>query len=344
MKYNKLGKTDLSVSRVCLGTMTFGEQNNKADGFEQLDFGVSRGINFIDTAELYSIPPRPETQGATESIIGDWMRARKNRAQMVVATKVVGRSTMKWFRGEEARLSRRHINEAVEQSLERLGTDYIDLYQLHWPDREVAMFGSRAPATIFSANEVSIMETLSTLYDLVDEGKIRYIGVSNETSWGVHSYLSAARELQREPIVSIQNPYNLLNRCFEEGLAEFSLREHVGLLAYSPLAQGYLTGKYLNSIPKNSRKGLFDRMSRYESRQSLSAIEAYCDLAKNHGLSPTELAQAFVMKQPFLSSNIIGATTLTQLDECLRGCDIALSKDLVDEIEKIHRIYPNPAP
>lgn len=345
MHYNQLGASDLKVSKVCLGTMTFGEQNTAAEAFEQMDYAVDAGINFFDTAELYSIPPKAETQGSTEAIIGKWIKARGTRDQIVLATKVVGRSKMDWFRGEESRLSRNHIRQAIEGSLTRLNTDYVDLYQLHWPDRRVPLFGSAQRFSAPQSNEISLAETLSVLYELVDEGKVRHIGVSNETAWGVHEALRIAGLSNREPIVSIQNAYSLVNRTFEQGLAEFSMRSNVGLLAYSPLAQGYLTGKYRHGeLPINSRKALFGRMGRYESVRGLQALEDYHQLAASWGMTLLALAQSFVMSRPFLTSNIIGATTLAQLGENLQACELILSQDQLQAIDDIHLNNPNPSP
>ncbi|WP_298634280.1 aldo/keto reductase [uncultured Umboniibacter sp.] len=345
MHYNQLGVTDLKVSKVCLGTMTFGEQNSEAEAFEQMDAARAAQVNFFDTAELYSIPPKAETQGSTETIIGNWIKSRGCREKIVLATKVVGRSSMDWFRGEESRLSRNHIRQAIAGSLARLQTDYVDLYQLHWPDRRVPLFGSANRFSEVKSDEVALAETLSALYELVDEGKVRHIGVSNETAWGVHEALRLAGLSNRQPIVSIQNAYSLVNRTFEQGLAEFSMRSKVGLLAYSPLAQGYLTGKYRNGeLPKNSRKELFGRMGRYESERGLKAIEAYYQLASSWGMSLLELAQAFVMSRPFLTSNIIGATTLSQLEDNLKACELTLSPEQLQAIESIHMNNPNPSP
>jgi hypothetical protein len=325
--------------------MTFGEQNSQSEAFEQMDVALAAGVNFFDTAELYSIPPKAETQGSTETIIGNWLKARGCRDEIVLATKVVGRSNMDWFRGEESRLHRAHVRQAIEGSLTRLQTDYVDLYQLHWPDRRVPLFGSANRFSEVKDDEVSLAETLSALYELVDEGKVRHIGVSNETAWGVHEALRLAGLSNRQPIVSIQNAYSLVNRTFEHGLAEFSMRSKVGLMAYSPLAQGYLTGKYRKGeLPKNTRKALFGRMGRYESERGLKAIEDYYQLASSWGISLVELAQGFVMSRPFLTSNIIGATTRSQLDENLRACELTLSADQLKAIENIHMNNPNPSP
>ncbi|MBO1326397.1 aldo/keto reductase [Acetobacter sp. TBRC 12305] len=348
MKQRELGRTGIAVSEICLGTMTFGQQNTEAEGHAQLDLAVDRGINFIDTAELYAIPPRAETYGATETIIGSWLKARGGRDKLVIASKVVGRSTSPWFRpgGEEARLTPRQIRYALEGSLRRLGTDYIDLYQLHWPDRQIGLFG--AGGTTFSdiatADEVPIEETLAVLGDLVSEGKIRHVGLSNETAWGVSEFLAASRTgLPR--VVSIQNAYNLINRTFEIGLAEMALREKVGLLAYSPLAQGYLTGKYLNGArPAGARTTLFNRGQRYEKPGVDDAIEAYLALARAEGIDPVQLAVAFVTSRPFVTSNIIGATSIEQLQTILGSVDLVITPELEEKINAIHQVHSNPAP
>jgi len=347
MDYRRLGHTDINVSRVCLGTMTFGDQTAQAEGFAQMDYAFEQGVNFFDTAELYAIPPKPETQGSTETIIGKWFERTGNRDKVVLATKVVGRTDMEWFRGESARLHGRHINEAIEASLRRLNTDYIDLYQLHWPDRKLAGFGSGRVASYdhFEDSPIPVDETLRALEDLVTAGKVRAIGLSNETPWGLSQFLSFADQLNLPKVVSVQNAYNLVNRSYESGLSEFYYRSGVGCLAYSPLAQGYLTGKYQNgALPEGSRKALFDRLGRYESDQSLRAIQAYCDLADNYEVRPSSLAQGWVMAQPFVTSNIIGATTLPQLEQALTDCEYSLSQELVAEIEAIHEQCPNPAP
>ncbi len=346
MDFSQLGRTGINVSRVCLGTMTFGEQNSPEEAFAQMDCALDSDINFFDTAELYSIPPKAETFGRTEEIIGDWFAKSGRRDEVILASKVVGRSMMKWFRGEESRLSSAHIREAIEGSLKRLKTDYIDLYQIHWPDRNAPIFGA-APSfeKVDASSEVAIEETLDTLSQLVKEGLVRAIGVSNETPWGVSEYLRLSVSKGFERIASIQNAYSLVNRSFESGLAEFSLRDDVGLLAYSPLAQGYLSGKYRHGeLPARSRKAMFNRMQRYESKQALSAMERYFDLAESQGLTPTELAQAFVMNRSFVTSNIIGATSLEQLQQNIEACSVVLGDDVLKEIDKIHADSPNPAP
>ncbi|MBS1093767.1 aldo/keto reductase [Gluconobacter wancherniae] len=348
MKQRELGRTGVMVSEICLGTMTFGQQNTEAEGHAQLDMALDHGINFIDTAELYSIPPRAETYGATETIIGSWLKAKGGRDKLVIASKVVGRGNSPWFRpeGEETRLDAKQIRYAVEGSLRRLGTDYIDLYQLHWPDRKIGIFGSGGTTfrDLSTDNEIPIEETLAVLGELVAEGKIRHVGLSNETAWGVSKFLSASA--QGGPrVVSIQNAYNLINRTFEIGLAEMALREQVGLLAYSPLAQGYLTGKYLNGArPEGARTTLFNRGQRYEKPGVDVAIEAYMDLAKDEGLDPVQLAVAFVTSRPFVTSNIIGATSLEQLETVLGSTDLIITPELEAKINDIHQVHSNPAP
>lgn len=351
VEYRRLGRTDLSVSAITLGTMTWGQQNTEAEGHAQLDYAVGRGINFIDTAEIYSIPPRAETQGSTERIIGSWFKARGNRDKVILATKVSGRSDNDYLRpnGERPRLDRNNIAYAIEESLKRLQTDYIDLYQLHWPDRPVSLFG--AGGTVFrgpapgAVPEVPIEETLEALNDLVKAGKVRHIGLSNETAWGVSRFLRAS-ELGHGPrVVSIQNAYNLLNRTFEIGLAEFAVREQVGLFAYSPLAQGYLTGKYQNGArPPGARTTLFDRGQRYEKPGVTEAIDKYVALAQEVGIDPAKLAIAFVTSRPFVTSNIIGATTLEQLKTDLDSLEVTISPELEARIDAIHQIHSNPAP
>jgi aryl-alcohol dehydrogenase-like predicted oxidoreductase len=349
MEYRRLGGTDLEVSALMLGTMTWGEQNSEAEGHAQLDYALSRGINFIDTAEMYSIPPRAETQGSTERIIGTWLAARKNRDKVILATKVSGRSTAAYMRpeGRGTRLDRANINYAIDQSLKRLRTDHVDLYQLHWPDRPLPLFG--AGGTIYrtppKVDQVPIEETLEALDALVKAGKVRHVALSNETGWGVARFLRAS-ELGHGPrIVSIQNAYNLLNRTFEIDLAEFAEREQVGLLAYSPLAQGYLTGKYQNGArPAGARTTLFERGQRYEKPGATQAIDAYLALAKEVGLSPAALALAFVTSRPFVTSNIIGATTMEQLKEDIDSVDAAITPEIEARIDAIHQLHSNPSP
>jgi aryl-alcohol dehydrogenase-like predicted oxidoreductase len=350
MHYRRLGRTDIEVSRICLGTMTFGEQNSEAEGHAQLDRAVAAGVNFLDAAELYPIPPRPSTQGRTEEIVGSWLARRGRRAEVVIATKVVGRSENTWFRrdGGTTRLDRRQVHEAAEGSLRRLGTDYIDLYQVHFPDRKVTRFGSnptiwRTPEP--AAGEVPIEETLAALGDLVASGKVRHVGISNESPWGAMRWLAAAERSGLPRAVSIQNAYSFVNRTFEVGLAEVALREDLGLLAYSPLAQGYLTGKYRGgALPPGARKTLFDRLQRYEGPHAAEAIDAYVGLAAEAGLDPAVMAIAFAMTRPFTTSVIIGATTMAQLETDLGAADVTIDADLEAKIDAIHRRVMNPCP
>jgi len=349
MPYRRLGRTELRVSAICLGTMTFGQQNTEAEGHAQLDYALANGVNFIDTAEIYSIPPRPETQGSTERIIGSWFASRKNRDRIVLATKVAGRGDADWLRadGKTTKLDRRQIHEACDASLKRLQTDWIDLYQLHWPDRSVPLWG--AGGTTFrppsAREEIPIEETLEALADLVKAGKVRHVGLSNETPWGVSRFLRA-HELGHGPRVhSIQNACHLLNRTFEVGLAEFALREDVGLLAYSPLAQGYLTGKYQNGArPAGARTTLFERASRYEKPGVAAAIDAYLALASELGLDLAQLAIAYVTSRAYVTSNIIGATTMTQLRTDLDSLAVTITPEIEARIDDIHQLHSNPAP
>lgn len=350
MRRNRLGRTDLTVSAVCLGTMTFGEQNTEAEGHAQLDRAMDVGIDFVDTAELYAIPPRPETQGRTEEIIGSWFAARGNRDRVILASKICGRSDATWFRDDRSRcrLTPAQVDEAVFKSLKRLRTDYIDLYQVHWPERMVSTFGSNP--TIWTNpqikdDETPIEETLAALQRHVEAGRIRHIGLSNESAWGTMRWLRAAEIAGVEGPVTIQNAYNLINRTYEIGLAEVTAREGVGLLAYSPLGQGYLTGKYLGAArPAGARTTLFDRGQRYEKTNAEEAIAAYCALAGELGVSPATLALAFVASRSFVASTIIGATTLAQLEEDLAAFDFAITPEIAAKIDAIHLRYPNPAP
>ncbi len=345
MEYRKLGRTDIEVSALCLGTMTWGEQNTEAEGHEQMDYAVAQGINFFDTAELYPVPPRAETQGATEEIIGSWFASRGMRDRIVLATKVVGRTQATYFRkGEISRLHRRHIMDAVEGSLRRLRTDYIDLYQLHWPDRDIQVFGS---LNYKHSDDwgIPVEETLGVLSELVEQGKVRHIGLSNETAWGTMKFLHYAETLGLPRIVSIQNVYNLLSQNFEHGLSEISMRENVGLLAYSPLAQGYLTGKYENgALPEGTRKQLFNRLQRYETPGAPAAITAYLKIARDHDLDPAQMALQFVTTRPFVTSNIIGATTMDQLRTDIDSIHVELSEEVLKAIERTNRLHTYPCP
>jgi aryl-alcohol dehydrogenase-like predicted oxidoreductase len=327
--------------------MTYGQQTDRADAFAQMDYAVAHGVNFFDTAELYSIPPRAETYGATEAIIGEWFRERGARQEIVLASKIVGRTAMPWFRdGEEARLDRKNIFRAVEGSLRRLHTDYIDLYQLHWPDRPMVLFDglSNAYDDRGGPDGVTFEETAGALQELVAQGKIRHFGLSNETPWGLSQFLRVAESGGGPRPVSIQNAYHLLNRHFEIGLAEFAFREQVGLLAYSPLAQGFLTGKYLHGArPPGARSTLFDRGQRYEKPGVDRAIEDYLALAQKFGLHPVHLAIAFVTSRPFVTANIIGATNLEQL-KIILDAPRTLPRDVLRGIDAIHQLRGNPSP
>ncbi len=347
MQQRPLGRTDIKVSEICLGTMTYGQQTGEADAFAQMDYAVAKGVNFFDTAELYAIPPRAETYGATETIIGKWLFARKNREKIILATKIVGRSASPWFRnGEMARLDRQNIFYAVEHSLKRLQTDYIDLYQLHWPDRPLDLFeaNSNGYRDRGGPDGVTFEETVSALGELVRQGKIRHFGVSNETAWGVSQFLRASEAGAGPRLVSIQNAFHLLNRQFEIGLAEFSFREQVGLLAYSPLAQGFLTGKYLQGArPEGARFTLFPRAQRYQKPGADEAILDYLALARDSGLHPVHLALAFVTSRPFVTASIVGATNLDQLKLILDAPN-GLDPEIEQRVDAIHQIRGNPAP
>jgi aryl-alcohol dehydrogenase-like predicted oxidoreductase len=342
MKYRKLANTNLDVSVICLGTMTYGEQNTESEAHEQLDYSIANGINLIDTAEMYAIPPKEETQGLTEKIIGTWLAKRKDREKIYVATKVAGPG-MEYLRGG-SRLDKKQIFQAVDDSLKRLQTDYIDLYQVHWPERKSNYFG-RLGYEYSDEIGVPIEETLEAMTDLVKSGRVRYIGVSNETPWGTSRYLNIAKEKSMERIVTIQNPYSLLNRIYEVGLAEISQHENVGLLAYSPLGFGQLTGKYINKTEKNSRLGLFgDWFTRYSNEECLRAVDKYLKIAEKYNLSLTHLALAFVNTRPFVTSNIIGATTMEQLKENIDSVNIEITETMLEDINQVHSSQPNPAP
>lgn len=347
MQYASLGQTDLSVSKICLGTMTFGEQNTEAEAHEQLSFAVDQGVNFIDTAELYAIPSRPHNQGLTEQYIGTWLAQRSDRDKLVIATKIAGpRASLKYIR-EEQGFSPANIRSAIEGSLQRLQTDYVDLYQLHWPERRTNFFGwldyHHASNDPWEDNFLAIVQTLNAL---IQEGKIRHWGISNETPWGMMRYLHLA-ELHGLPRpVSIQNPYSLLNRSFEVGLAEIAIREQAGLLAYSPLAFGILTGKYhQNETPEDTRLTRYGKeMTRYNGERSFQATSEYLKIAQENGLSLTQMALAYVNTRPFVTSNIIGATKMSQLKENIASIQLDLPKEVIKVIEQVHRQNPNPAP
>lgn len=343
MQRRALGRTGIDVSLLCLGTMTFGEQNSEADAHQQLDRALDAGIDFIDTAEMYPVPPNVETQGRTEEYIGSWLAARGNRDQVKIATKVTGPG-MDYLRGG-SRLTREQIIAACDDNLRRLGTDYIDLYQLHWPDRKTNFFGKLGYQPTEDEDMTPLEESLSALGELVTAGKIRAVGLSNETPWGVMQCLNLAERLNLPRVASVQNPYNLVNRSFEVGLAEFAHREDVGLLAYSPLAFGTLSGKYLDGArPEGARLTLFERFQRYNAEPAQHVIACYVDIARRHGLNPAQMALAFVNTRPFLTSNIIGATTMTQLESNIKSLEVELSEEVLAEIEMIHNTAPNPCP
>lgn len=348
MEYRNLGTSGLKVSTCCLGTMTFGEQNAEAEGHEQMDYAVERGVNFIDTAELYPIPPKPETQGKTEEIVGTWFKARQNRDKIILATKISGRSSMTWMRKEdvpELRITKDQIDSAVEDSLKRLQTDYIDLYQLHWPDRPAPIFGHRPKREEYDVEYEGFANTLHNLEEHVKKGNIRHVGLSNETPYGTMKFLQAAESSGLPRMQSVQNVYNLVSRVYEQGLDEVSLRENIGLLAYSPLAQGYLTGKYRNgALPKGSRKQLFERLDRYEKPSGIKMIDAYVALAEERGLDPAQMAIKFCDTRPFTTSTIIGATKMDQLKTCIDAFDMTWTEELEVEINALHESLPNPCP
>ncbi|WP_275722868.1 NADP(H)-dependent aldo-keto reductase [Vibrio furnissii] len=344
MQYTKLPHSSLEISKLCLGTMTFGEQNTQADAFSQLDYALERGINFIDTAEMYPVPPKAETQGKTEAFIGNWLEKSGKREKVVLATKVAGPRNVPYIRDNMA-LDHRHIHQAIDDSLSRLKTDYIDLYQLHWPQRQTNTFGQLNYPYPDKQEEVTLIETLEALSDLVRMGKVRYIGVSNETPWGLMTYLRLAEKHDLPRMVSIQNPYNLLNRSFEVGLSEISHHEGVKLLAYSPMAFGVLSGKYLNGArPTGARCSLFERFQRYFTPQGIQATEAYVNLAREFGLDPAQMALAFVNQRPFVAANIIGATNLQQLKSNIDSLELELSEELLLKIQEIGTRYSNPCP
>ncbi len=347
MQYRRLGRTDLNVSRIGLGTMTWGQQNTEAEGHAQMDDARERGINFFDTAELYSIPPRPETQGSTERIIGTWFRTRGGRDKVVLASKVVGRSQNTWFRdgGVPTELSRAQIEEAVNKSLRRLQTDYIDLYQLHFPDRPMTWGANPVIYRHQEGPSHPIGEILESLQSLVKAGKVRHVGLSNESAWGTMTFLKHAETDGLPRVQSIQNAYNLVNRTFETALAEVSVREEVSLLAYSPLGQGFLTGKYLDGArPPGTRRTLFGRGQRYETPGAEPAIGRYVALAREFGLDPAQLAIAFVASRPFVTSTLIGATSMEQLETDIAAIGVTITKELEERIDAIHLMHTNPCP
>ena len=346
MKYRTLGSTNTKVSIICLGTMTWGEQNTEKEGFTQMDYAFNEGVNFFDTAELYSVPPRKETWGSTERIIGNWLKQKKCRDKIILATKVVGRSGMKWFRNEETRLNKKQIHEALNGSLERLKTDYVDLYQLHWPDRKANFFGKLNYNHEEESDFIDLHTQLEALDELVKAGKIKYIGLSNETSWGLMKFISLSEKFNLPKVMSVQNPYSLLNRSYEVGLAEISIREKCGLLAYSPLAFGMLTGKYDDGRkPEKARLTLYANMyTRYTKEKGIKYSEKLNELARESGLTPTQMALGFVNSRSFVTSNIVGATNLDQLNENIKTFNLELSEDLLEKIDEIHDECPFPCP
>jgi aryl-alcohol dehydrogenase-like predicted oxidoreductase len=345
MKYTTIPNTDIKVSKICLGTMTFGEQNSESEAHQQLNYATEQGVNFMDTAEMYSVPARKETQGNSEKYIGSWLKNQK-RDDLVIATKVTGPNDYFNYLRDNLGFSKPVILDALDKSLNRLQTDYVDLYQLHWPDRNAPMFGQRN----YKHNpneqwEDNIKEVIETLDELVKEGKIRHYGVSNESSWGVMHHLSKSTQNNLTRCKTIQNPYSLLNRLFEINLAEVAMREKVGLLAYSPMAFGVLSGKYLNGqFPEKSRIKIFPQYNRYSSEQSTFLTQKYFNLAKELNISLAQLALAFVNQQPFVTSNIIGATTMVQLKENIDSIHVELTQETLGEIDRIQELQPNPAP
>ena len=346
MNYRKLGTTDLKVSTICLGTMTWGEQNTQEQGFEQMDYALNQGINFWDTAELYAVPPKAETFGHTEIIIGNWFKKTKKRNEVILATKVAGPSR-EYLRDGGYNYGIEKLTEAINDSLKRLQTDYIDLYQLHWPERNTNMFGKLGYEHKDKGDWNKFEDVLGNLQKFVKEGKIREVGLSNETPWGVSKYLELAKEKNLPRMMSVQNPYSLLNRTYEIGLAEVSIREKIGLLAYSPLASGYLSGKYRNKkYPKGSR---MERdwefwKYRYNTPNLKNAVEEYYKISEKHNLNMSQMSLKFCELQHFMTSVIIGATTMEQLKTDIESVNVKLSDEIIKEINEVQKIYPNPCP
>ena len=345
MKYSFLPHTSIEVSKICLGTMTWGEQNTEEEGHAQMSYALDRGVNFFDTAELYSVPAKPETQGSTETIIGNWFKKTGNRDKVVLATKIAGPG-MSNQHIRSGGFKKEELEDAIHKSLKRLQTDYIDLYQLHWPERATNFFGKRGyihnPSHLWEDN---IREVLESLNEFVKQGKIRHVGLSNEVPWGAMRFLEESKYRELPRMITVQNPYSLLNRLFETGMAEISIRENMGLLAYSPLAFGTLSGKYLKKEkPPGARVTLFPQFSRYMSENSVEATQRYYDLAGSYDLHLSQMALAFINQQPFVTSNIIGATTMEQLKENIDSIHVELSEELLGKINAIHNEIPNPAP
>lgn len=346
MKYNQLGLIDLKVSEICLGTMTYGQQNTIEEAHQQLDYAVAQGINFIDTAEMYPVPPRGETQGKTEAYIGEWLK-KQQRDRLIIATKIAGPGRpFKWLRGGNIKIDSNNIKQAVDDSLKRLQTDYIDLYQIHWPERYVPTFGQTEYKPDLERETISITEQLEAFASVIKAGKIRYLGLSNETPWGVSEFIRIAQQQGLPKAISIQNAYNLLNRVFDSALAEVSGYTNVGLLAYSPLGFGLLSGKYTDEKkPENTRITLFQGFGqRYLKPNVNEAVAAYVEIARKYNLKPTQLALAFVRSRWFVSSTIIGATSLQQLQENIDSVNVTLNQEILAELDAVHTRYPNPAP
>jgi len=345
MKFRKLGTTDIDVSLICLGTMTWGTQNTEKDAFEQMDYAVSQGINFFDTAEIYSVPPTSDSYGKTEAMIGNWFEKRKNRDKIILASKVAGPGC-NWIRGGGNNFDEKKIGEAIDGSLKRLKTDYIDLYQLHWPERSTNFFGRRD--YLFNNKEGnwnSFESILEALEKFIKSGKIRHIGMSNETPYGLSRYLEISKNKGAPRMMSVQNPYNLVNRTYEIGMSEISIREKCGLLVYYPLAAGGLSGKYRNGkMPKDSRMALFKGWERHLNPLAMKAYDKYFKLAKDFNLTMVQLAQSFVNSRPFVTSNIIGATTMDQLKENVESINIEFTDEMMDKVNEIHNNNPNPSP
>lgn len=346
MNYTTLPNTDLKVSEICLGTMTFGNQNTEAEAHSQLDYAIERGINFIDTAEMYPIGGNERIFGSTERFIGTWINkiGKSKREELIVATKIAGPNRGMEYIRKPLDFSKKSLYEAVDLSLKNLQTDYIDLYQMHWPERVMNMFGKRGVSEIDNQWQDNILEVLTVFDGLIKEGKIKHIGVSNENPWGVMKFLNESEKHSLPRIATIQNPYSLLNRLFEVGLSEICMRENVGLLAYSPLGFGFITGKHLNGIVPNSRLDLFPHFTRYTNENCHKATKLYQDLAQDNGMALTQMAIAFVHHQQFVTSTIIGATTLSQLEENINTFDVVLTDSVLAEINKIQELIPNPAP
>ena len=345
MNYKKLGNTGLEVSTICLGTMTWGEQNTQEEGFEQMDYALEKGINFFDTAEMYAIPPKKETYGKTEEIIGNWFKNKNNRSKVILATKISGPG-LSWIRGGGNQFNKKNLNEAVNESLKRLKTDYIDLYQLHWPERKSNYFGKLGYEHKDDTDWNSFENILNALDEIIKSGKVKYIGLSNETAWGLSKFLEISKSKNLPRMMSVQNPYNLLNRTYEIGLAETSIRESSGLLAYSPLASGVLSGKYRNgALPEGSRMKLFsDRFPRYKTSNATKTVDEYYKISERYGLDLSQMSLKFCEIQPFMTSVIIGATTMEQLKTDVESVNVKLSDEIIKEINEIQKIYPNPCP